>query len=128
MAAHIVPVSGSPTPFSKMFILVGDNDGAEVVRTITDLTTDLIDGPLKATLLGCPTLDIDHFNVDQARGSEIRIYDIAAVSTDAVVPRASARRIRWVAGANAGVAGLSCTVTAGDVITIEVRLNHSTQA
>jgi hypothetical protein len=128
MAAYIVPVTGSPTPYSKMFILVGDNDGAEVVRTITDLTTDLDEGPLKRTLLGCPTLDIDHFNVDQVRGSEIRIYDIAAVSMDATVLREGPRRIRWVAGANAGVAGLSCTVAVGNVITIEVRLNHSMQA
>jgi len=123
MATTITPVPGSATPYSKQYLLSGD--GAEGIRSLSDLATDLAAGPLKRTLLGpgpaLPTGTAD-FNIDQARGNEIRIYDVAAVPSDAAVTKGGTRRIRWVAN------GLSCTLQAASTLTIEIRLNHSTQA
>jgi hypothetical protein len=127
MATQILPVVGSATPYSKKFTLLGDT-GVEGIFSINDFATYLDDGPLRQTLLGASPLAVDQFNVDQARGSEIRIYEDINTPAGAPSPRAGARKIKWIAGANAAAAGLSCTATTGNVLAIEIRLNHTTQA
>ncbi len=122
----INPVAGSATPYSKKLTIVGT--GAEELFTLADFAANLNEGPLKRTILGAAPSDIDHFNIDGVRGSEIRIYDVAAVPADAAATKSGTRRIRWVANANPALAGLSCTVAALTTLTIEIRLNHSTQA
>jgi len=126
MATTITPIAGSATPYSKKFLLTGD--GAPGLFTLADFATHLMEGPLKRTILGAASADIDHFNVDGARGSEIRIYNDAITAADAFVTRQEARTIAWVANANPALAGLACTLVAAEVRTIEIRLNHSTQA
>jgi len=122
----INPVVGSATPYSKKLTIVGT--GAEELFTLGDCATQLIEGPLKKTILGQPSTATNAFNVDGARGNDLRIYEVAAVPTDAAATKSGTRRIRWVANANPALAGLSCTVAALTTITIEIRLNHSTQA
>ena len=126
MATTIAPIAGSATPHSKKYLLTGD--GAAGLRSLIDLATDLAEGPLKRTILGAAPGDLDHFNVDGARGSEIRIYNDAVTAANAAVARQELRTIAWVANANPALAGLACTLAAAEVRTIEIRLNHSTQA
>lgn len=122
----INPVAGSATPYSKQLTIVGT--GAEELFTLGDIAAQLDEGPLKKVLLGQPSTGINAFNINGLRGNEIRIYDVAAVPADAAATKGGTRRIRWVSNANPALAGLSCTVAALTTITIELRLNHSTQA
>lgn len=122
----ITPVQGSATPYSKKLTIVGS--GASETFTLGDFAIHLDEGPLKRTILGAASADLDHFNVDGVRGSEIRIYDVAAVPVDAVATKSGTRLIRWLANADPAFAGLACQLTALDTLTIEIRLNHSTQA
>lgn len=126
MATTIDPIAGSATPYSKKFLLTGD--GAAGLLSLTALLAALDEGPLKRTLAAASPAALAAFDVDGARGSEIRIYNVAATAADAAVTRSGAYTIRWVSNADPGVAGLSCTLTAQNVRTIEIRLNHSTQA
>ena len=126
MATTILPIAGSATPYSKKYVLVGD--GAEGRRSLLDLAIDLAEGPLKKTLLGTPSTAIDQFNIDGARGNEIRIYDATTMLADVAATKTGTRRIRWLQDLSSAVAGLSCTVAAGTTVLIEIRLNHSTQA
>lgn len=126
MATTIAPIAGSATPYSKKYLLTGD--GAEGIRSLADLATDLDEGPLKRTILGTASTGIAAFNVDQARGNKIRIYNIGANTADAAATRSAAYTIRWVSNANPALAGLSITLAAQNTRVIEVRLNHSTQA
>jgi hypothetical protein len=131
MAVTITPVAGSATPYSKKLTITDDGSGVATVFTIADFMTHLAEGPLKETLRRKPTTTISEFNIDQAKGKVIRIYIVA--STPALgVDAPSSRYIYWVDGANQNLAGLSCLVTSGieqtGEMTIEIRLNHSTQA
>lgn len=126
MATLIIPVPLSYTPYSKEFTLVGD--GVEGTRTITQLLGDLAPGPLRDVLARAPSTTIVNFNVDQARGSEIRIYNCSTVPIDATYVRGGPCRVRWYSGADANNSGLACLVAAGNVLTVEIRFNHSTQA
>lgn len=126
MATTIAPIAGSATPYSKKYLLTGD--GAGGLRSLVDLATDLMEGPLKRTLFSEPSVNLGAFDVTGARGDEIRIYNVAATAADAPVSRADPFRVGWTQNANPALAGLLCTLEAGDVRTIEIRLNHSTQA
>jgi hypothetical protein len=123
-------IQASTTPYSAMFSIVGAAGGATVI-TCTGaggFATALDEGPLKRTILGANPAALADFNVDQARGNEIRIYEVVASLADGPVTRSGARTINWVSNANPSLAGLSCDLEAGSTITIEIRLNHSTQA
>lgn len=126
MATTITPIPGTATPHSKKFVLTGD--GAEGIFSLVDFATHLAEGPLKKLLLGTASTSTATFNVDQSRGHKIRIYNLAATPSDAANTRSGAYTIRWVGNANPALAGLSCTLAAGNTRTIEVRFNHSTQA
>ena len=133
MATTIVPIAGSPIPFSKMFVLTGDgvagtfplDDGS---GTSSCLAGALDEGPLRKALLATPPATLANFNLNQARGDEIRIYDVPLSLADASLTRQNARTIAWVSNADPAVAGLQCTLEQGDTLIIEIRLNHTTQA
>ena len=126
MATTITPIPGSATPYSKKYLLTGDN--AAGLRSLVDLAADLMEGPLKRTLLGIAPANLGVFDTTGARGQEIRIYNVAATAANAAVTRSELFTITWVGNANPALAGLACTLAAANVRTIEIRLNHSTQA
>lgn len=130
MATGITAVPLSDTPYSKCLSITPD-DGNPGLFSIDDFAAALSTyrGPLLETLLGEDPLHIDRFNVNGIRGSEIRIYLLPTIGALNRVDMA--RTIVWVAGATTALAGLQITLPAAgeDVgaLTIEVRLNHSTQ-
>lgn len=124
----VIPVPHSATPYSIMYTLTGVVDDTPGLRSINNFMVDLADGPLKRTLKAASPAALAAFNVDGARGSEIRIYDVAACPADATVPRTEVYTVAWVSDASTALAGLSCTLQSGEIRTIEIRLNHSTQA
>lgn len=122
----VAPIAGSATPYSIKLRLIGT--GVPGLLSITGFRVALAQGPLRDVLLGAAPADLDHFNVDGVRGSEIRIYDAASAAADAPEPRAGAYSIAWVANADPAVAGLAVTLISLDARVIEIRLNHKTQA
>jgi hypothetical protein len=124
MATTTQYIPGSATPYSLKLRSTGDAGGAATF-TLAALLSAAHEGPLKAALARTLPTECDEFNLDQIRGEEIRIYTVAA---DTVAPRSGLQEFVWVAGANAGIAGLSCRLTNTEVRILEIRLNHSTQA
>jgi hypothetical protein len=116
----ITPLANSDTPYSKQLLIQGTG-GAEVF-TVADFALHLADGPLRQKLLNAPLGQLALFNVDAARGDEIRIYDVPLAIADASLVRNHAFTIAWV-----NAPGLSCTLEAGDTRIVEIRCNHTTQ-
>jgi hypothetical protein len=138
MATVISALPNSDTPYSKKFMLVGDgtegvfpiDDGLN--NALTSFAAALHAGPLRDTLLRAAPTAIGEFNINEARGDEIRIYDIPAKTSDDAYTPAIPRTIYWKNGATRATAGLACTLPVpGEVqpmrSVIEIRLNHSTQ-
>jgi hypothetical protein len=129
MATTITPVTHSDTPFSKKYVVATDvNPPGSVTRTLTQLLVDLHDGPLKRALASMGAANLAQFNVDQAYGNAIRIYEEITMPTDASGGRALPSDIHWVSNEDPGVAGLYADLQVGDTRIIEIRLNHTTQA
>jgi hypothetical protein len=126
MATTIQYLSSSATPYSMLLKVMGNvrPEGPGVI-TQQDLVGYAHAGPLKDAMRNANPLDFDHFNLDQVRGDEIRIY--SALPDTLALPGTSLE-IKWIAGANNTVAGLSCELQENAIRVIELRFNHSTQA
>ncbi len=129
MATTINLVANSVTPCSAKYVVATDlNPPASGLRSLTQLLADLHEGPLKAALRSIGAGSLATFNVDQAAGEAIRIYDSVSMPGDASASRNGSSDIHWVSNADPAVAGLYASLEALDTRIIEIRINHTTQA
>ena len=134
MATAIVAIGGTATPYSKKFQITGDDSGVAGLFSIADFMAALDEGPLKETLRRTATTAIAQFDVDQARGDEIRIYRLRNTINDTLLDaQEDGLNIHWQSGVDVNNAGLSALATDGSgelnaYVLIEIRLNHTTQA
>jgi len=121
----IYTVANSVTPYSIKLYLNGDGGAGPARFSFNSLILALSEGPLKRELQKVGSANLGTFNVDQARGNKIRIYD-EPVST--AVLRNGAFLVSWVSDSDPNAAGLECFLRASNVRIIEIRYNHSVQA